>query len=162
MNEVGLITVGNKLTSLELQYKRETQEISQILLDEGFRLCVYEDTLGIETVGVGHRVLANESFRDCLSHSSVISLLRADYNKSKKAVERLYPWASGSVKLVLINLDFQMGTTGVSKFKNTIKALKEEKYDLAASELLNSKWAKQTPQRALRHASRILQLGGNY
>ena len=43
---------------------------------------------------------------------------------------------------------FQLGMTGVSKFKNTLKAVKEEDWDTAADEMLDSVWAKQTPERA--------------
>ena len=41
-----------------------------------------------------------------------------------------------------------MGTTGVSNFKNTLTAIQSGDYKLAAVEMLDSKWAKQTPDRA--------------
>ena len=43
---------------------------------------------------------------------------------------------------------FQLGKTGVSKFKNMWKALSELNYVGASYEMLDSKWAKQTPNRA--------------
>ena len=43
---------------------------------------------------------------------------------------------------------FQMGFTGVSKFKNMIKALQNHDYKQASIEMLDSRWAKQTPNRA--------------
>ena len=43
---------------------------------------------------------------------------------------------------------YQMGTTGVSNFKNTLTAIQSGDYKLAAVEMLDSKWAKQTPDRA--------------
>ena len=43
---------------------------------------------------------------------------------------------------------YQMGTTGVSNFKNTLTAIQSGDYKLAAVEMLDSKWAKQTPNRA--------------
>lgn len=43
---------------------------------------------------------------------------------------------------------YQMGTTGVSNFKNTLTAIQNGDYKLAAVEMLDSKWAKQTPDRA--------------
>ena len=43
---------------------------------------------------------------------------------------------------------FQLGMTGVSKFVNCLKAIKEEDWATAADEMLDSKWAKQTPSRA--------------
>ena len=43
---------------------------------------------------------------------------------------------------------FQLGKTGVSKFRNMWKALSELNYVGASFEMLDSKWAKQTPNRA--------------
>jgi lysozyme len=45
---------------------------------------------------------------------------------------------------------FQLGKTGVSKFRNMWKALQQNppQYSVAASEMLDSRWAKQTPNRA--------------
>ena len=43
---------------------------------------------------------------------------------------------------------FQLGKTGVSKFKNMWKALSEKNYIGASYEMLDSRWAKQTPNRA--------------
>ena len=49
---------------------------------------------------------------------------------------------------ILIEMVFQLGMTGVSKFKNMWKALAEKNYIGASYEMLDSRWAKQTPNRA--------------
>ena len=87
-------------------------------------------------------------------------MLRKDYANATKNIDKLYPWADGEVRLVLINMAYQMGPTGLSKFTETIGHLKESNYDLAASEMLNSIWANQTPSRASRLAGRIMAIGG--
>ena len=43
---------------------------------------------------------------------------------------------------------FQLGVGGVSKFKAMWKALEENDYTTASIEMLDSRWAKQTPTRA--------------
>ena len=43
---------------------------------------------------------------------------------------------------------FQLGIGGVSKFKNMWKALEKEDYYTASQEMLDSRWARQTPKRA--------------
>ena len=48
----------------------------------------------------------------------------------------------------MIEMCYQMGITGFSKFKKTIEHLKCEEWELAASEMLISRWQKQTPNRA--------------
>ena len=49
---------------------------------------------------------------------------------------------------VVANMCFQLGVTGFSKFKLTIALLKAHKFKKASVEMLNSKWALQTPNRA--------------
>lgn len=53
------------------------------------------------------------------------------------------------VRDVLIEMSFQMGVDGVLKFKKTIAALQSDDFDTAADEMLDSRWAKQTPSRAI-------------
>ena len=54
---------------------------------------------------------------------------------------------------------FQLGKTGVSKFKNMWKALSGLDYSTAASEMLDSRWAKQTPNRAQAMSAQMAALG---
>ena len=49
---------------------------------------------------------------------------------------------------VLTEMIYQMGYTGVSKFKNTLNYMKNGQWELASDEMLNSNWAIQTPKRA--------------
>jgi len=48
----------------------------------------------------------------------------------------------------LINMVFNMGITRFKGFKNMIGALVEQNYQLAADEMLDSKWARQVGSRA--------------
>ena len=52
------------------------------------------------------------------------------------------------VKKVVINMCYQLGLRGFSKFKKTIYYLETEQYEEASIECLDSLWAKQTPNRA--------------
>ena len=55
---------------------------------------------------------------------------------------------------------FQLGKTGVSKFKKMLKALKKKDYKEAANQMLDSKWHTQTPERAEGLASLMRTLHG--
>ena len=57
---------------------------------------------------------------------------------------------SDDAKIIIIEMIFQLGKTGVSKFRNMWKALQQDppSYSVAATEMLDSRWAKQTPNRA--------------
>ena len=59
---------------------------------------------------------------------------------------------------LLIEMVFQLGKNGVSKFKNMWKALAEKNYIGASYEMLDSRWAKQTPNRAKAMAKTIKEI----
>lgn len=140
-----------------LKEKRIYQsEISQLIEDEGGYVAKpYKDSLGKWTVGFGHLIKDGETFED-LTPMKAVAMLRVDYANATKSVERNHVWANGETKLVLINMTYQLGTSGLSKFKQTLTHLKAKDYDFAAGEMLTSKWAAQTPRRASRLAGRIM------
>ena len=52
------------------------------------------------------------------------------------------------VQEVVINMCYQLGVNGVSKFRKAISAMQEGDWEEAANEMLDSLWARQTPNRA--------------
>ena len=60
---------------------------------------------------------------------------------------------------IIIEMIFQLGKTGVSKFRNMWKHLSRLEYSDAASEMLDSRWAKQTPNRAQAMSAEMASLG---
>ncbi len=52
------------------------------------------------------------------------------------------------VQEVVLNMCYQLGVTGVSKFRKAISALQDGEWQEAADEMLDSLWARQTPNRA--------------
>ena len=132
-------------------------ELAQIMQDEGYKTTPYLDSRGLWTIGFGHLIKEGEQFTK-IDHHVAVAMLRKDYQNATEDIERMYPWSDGEVKLVMINMAFQLGPTGLSKFKDTVGYLKQQKYDLATGEMLDSKWFNQTPRRALRLAGRVMQL----
>ena len=61
--------------------------------------------------------------------------------------------------LVVAAMCFQLGRDGTRKFHKMIKAINDRDYVLAAKEMLDSKWAKETPRRA--HAMASLMAGAS-
>ena len=51
---------------------------------------------------------------------------------------------------VLLSMSYQMGVTGVTRFKKMLAAMLLKDWTKAADEMLDSKWARQTPNRAKR------------
>lgn len=141
----------------EQKQKRES-EIANIISHEGYKLCKYEDSLGYPTIGIGHLIRRDESFPECITPYKAIQLFREDYDRLEATVFKRYPWAQGEQIRVLTNMTFQMGETGVSKFKKALAAMEAGECDKAAGEFMNSLWAKQTPHRAIELSGRIMQL----
>jgi len=121
---------------------------------EGYRNKVYLDTLGKRTVGVGH-LCVEDFWEDDKEYDEkfLMEILEKDLQEAIHGARSLmgeYGCADIDEKAeeILIEMVFQLGKTGVSKFKNMWKALSELNYVGASYEMLDSRWAKQTPNRA--------------
>ena len=131
---------------------------------EGYRNKVYLDTLGKRTVGVGH-LCVEDFWEDNKEYEEkfLLTILEHDLKTAIKASERLLKDCrilDSLAREIIIEMVFQLGETGVSKFKNMLKALKEgPDYQTAASEMLDSRWAKQTPNRAKAMSAEMAALG---
>ena len=90
-----------------------------------------------------------------ISEDEAMLLLDNDIKDAKAAARRLirtFDKLSDDRKIALVSMVFQMGERGVSKFRNMIKCIEMQSFDIAATEMLDSVWARQTPNRAKRLA----------
>ena len=119
---------------------------------EGFRDQVYKDSLGFATIGYGHLVLSTDRFKEGVTYKKkdLEEVFDRDFNIAKSNANQLIKGLPihHQAKCVIIEMVFQLGIGGVSKFKNMWRALKQNDYQIASEEMLDSKWAKQTPKRA--------------
>jgi lysozyme len=60
-----------------------------------------------------------------------------------------------AIQDVLMEMCYQLGVTGVSKFKKTVAYLQNKEFKNASIEMLDSRWAKQTPNRAKELSNRV-------
>lgn len=175
----------SKIIELKNKYNLSQLECDLIQM-EGLRLKPYKCTSGKWTIGVGHNLEDNPLDRYQAIHllflrddqikereSFFIDLLRSDISAiGKNLKECAFSYKSGLHLLddvrrfVIINMCFQIGIIGLSKFVETLKAIKAFNYDLAAKEMLDSKWARQTPTHAKLLAERMrtgkIEEGGIY
>ena len=121
---------------------------------EGYRNKVYLDTLGKRTVGVGH-LCVEDFWEDDKEYEErfLMDILAEDLQNAIKGARELkeehYCTDIDEIaQEIIVEMVFQLGKTGVSKFKNMWKALAEKNYIGASYEMLDSRWAKQTPNRA--------------
>ena len=126
---------------------------------EGFRDTVYRDTLNKRTVGYGH-LCVEDHWEDGKKYDKeyLEKILEKDlWSAIEKAEDLINNCPSGKkatiskkAKNIIIEMVFQLGGRGVSKFRKMWVALQEDppNYFEAHVQMLDSKWAKQTPNRA--------------
>jgi lysozyme len=129
----------------------------QLRGDEGTEANVYQDHLGFWTIGVGRLVDARKRGSG-LRPQEIAFMLENDINDRVAQLERCLPWFPSLDHVrqgVLLNMSFQMGVEGLLAFKNTLKLVEQGRYLQAADNMLQSKWATQTPARAQRMAEQM-------
>ena len=126
----------------------------KIKIHEGFRDMIYLDSLQKKTIGYGHLIVHEDKFVEGKAYpkEELEALFDKDFNKGWDLMIQFCEVNSLNVseeaQEVLCEMIFQMGYSGVGKFKNMIKALQNKEYKIASIEMLDSRWAKQTPNRA--------------
>lgn len=120
--------------------------IEQIKLHEGLRLMPYKCSEGFLTIGYGRNIQTRG-----ISPDEAEEMLLNDVSDVEESLARhslLGKEHSDPRRAVIINMAFQLGINGLFKFKKTLEAYKKCEYELAAKEMLDSLWAKQTTSRA--------------
>lgn len=113
---------------------------------EGYRQKPYTDTTGNITIGYGHNLTALG-----LSDKIIEAIFDEDVTVAYFTALKLFP---SFKKLgvprqgVLMNMAFNLGEGGLSKFKRMRVAIEAGQWDKAAAAMLDSKWAKQVGARA--------------
>ena len=139
--------------------------LASVKKHEGYRNKVYLDTLGKRTVGVGH-LCVEDFWEDDKEYEEkfLMTILEHDLETAIKGAKDLMS-ENGCMDIdevaeeIIIEMVFQLGKTGVSKFRNMWKHLSALEYSDAASEMLDSRWAKQTPNRAQGMSAQMAGIG---
>ena len=125
---------------------------------EGYRDSVYLDSLGKATVGIGHLVQPHERqrFKEGvkISTDEIEDLFLIDLNRACAGAEQLISEnykadkrLPQAIEHVIVEMVFQLGKTGVSKFKKMWRALSDGDRKQASLEMQDSRWHSQTPVR---------------
>ena len=124
---------------------------ADLTVDEGRRARIYLCTAGKWTGGVG-RNLSDRAFSD----DEIDLMLANDIKGVEKDLDRRLPWwrqMTDARQNALANMAFNLGIDRLLGFVNTLTLMKAGRYDAAAAEMLNSKWATQVGARAIRLAA---------
>mgnify|MGYP003145187785 CR=1 FL=1 len=123
--------------------------IDLIKFHEGYKQHVYLCSENVATIGYGH-VVAN-----CgpgLSKTQAERILLEDLQECYEDLERdcVYVRQNDVRKAVLLDMRFNLGYAGLKRFKKFRAALIVDNFELAANEMLDSRWARQVKTRAVR------------
>lgn len=125
-----------------------------IAAEEGWRDQPYYCSEGYPTIGYGFKLAGKSdplpnfilprSAGDAWLDALILSIEHAMASKT----ERLNVARSA----VITSMCYQLGIHGVLQFKRMWSAIDRQDWNAAADEMLDSLWARQTPERAQRHA----------
>ena len=144
------------------ELKRELWVLLQ--REEGVVYNIYLDHLGYPTFGVGHLITREDEeygqpVGTPVSEERVMAVFREDLQEKIDATAGLLGddwWNLPAVcQKILVSMVFQMGRRGVGNFRNFLAAVRVHDWPTAADEMLDSRWARQTPARANRHSNEI-------
>jgi lysozyme len=128
------------------------ESISDMLVrHEGLKLKVYNDSVGIPTIGVGRNL------RDRgLTKDEAMYLLANDIKDFASQLTKALPWYATlpeAAKTVLLDMCFNLGLGGLLGFHTTLDNIKAGNYKAASESMLKSKWADQVGYRAVELSS---------
>lgn len=112
---------------------------------EGRRKFPYEDSVGKLSIGVG-RNLDDRGLRD-----DEIDIMKANDMAEAESEARTLPYWEGLDEIrqvVVADMIFNMGLSRFLGFIRTNEALAAHNYQLAADEMMDSRWYRQTGRRA--------------
>lgn len=130
--------------------------VDQIKRHEGLVLHAYKDSLGYLTIGYGR--LVDKAKHGGISEAEAEYLLQNDVSSVLSVLHRNITFFDSLCiprQAVLLNMAFQMGITGLLKFKKTLSLIEMGDFDGAADGMLKSLWGKQTPNRAAEMAQQM-------
>lgn len=150
-----------------MKYNRD-KLIEKLIAHEGMVLKVYQDTLGIDTVGIGRNlkgrgISQNELeymgmksidavYKLGITERDAIFLANNDVDIVEEELLRAHPIVNDLDEvrqIVLVDMAFNLGVPRLCKFKNMWAAVYAGDYDKAAVEMLDSRWATQVKSRAI-------------
>lgn len=116
-----------------------------IMQHEGFRGQMYKCSEGYWTIGYGLNLEADGITKE---EAEIILVNRIIRCLDDLESFRWWEGLNDARKAAITNMRYQLGATGFRKFKKTLQYLELSLFAHAANEMLNSLWAKQTPNRA--------------
>ena len=141
--------------------------LDKLIEHEGMVLEVYQDTLGIDTIGIGRNLKDRGISKEELDYMDIpnidviyehgiteadarylamndIRIVENELCKVHSCVEDL----DAVRQLILMDMAFNMGVPRLCKFKKMWNAIHEKQFETAGFEMMDSRWSRQVGRRA--------------
>jgi len=129
--------------------------VEELKHDEGVKLKPYQCSSGKLTIGIGRNIEDRG-----ISDSEAEFLLQNDIDICISELKKSFSWyddLSDKRQRVMINMCFNLGLGKLKGFKKFLRAMSTQVWNVAAEEMLDSKWANQVGERASRLALMVLE-----
>lgn len=126
------------------------QALEWLRKEEGFREHGYLDSRGVPTWGYGFTSITRDEAEQMLESRVILCFKEVNALLAREQIS-----LDEYRKAILVDMCYQLGIAGLSKFKKMIAALRDMDYDKAADEMLDSQWHVQTPVRCELLAKRM-------
>ena len=148
------VSLRSSLVQITVERNDMEKLIQQLKRHEGVRNYAYRDVNGLLHIGCGRNIEGEGMHRGLgISNDEIEYMLRNDIERTIKELSSEYQWFNeledGARRDAIINLHFNLGRPRFAKFKKAIAHMERGNHDMAASEFLDSRWAKQVKGRAL-------------
>lgn len=119
-----------------------------ILKMEGKKTHPYKCSAGQITIGIGRNLTDNGLSEDEIEYLFEHDMMRVEAEAISEFGDKRWESFSLKVKLVILDMLFNMGLSRFKTFKKMIKALKQFNWREASEELRNSRYFRQNTSRA--------------
>jgi len=127
-----------------------TMIVEMLRKHEGVETHAYKCTANKTTIGVGRNVDPDGGIG--LTDSEIDFILANDVRRVNTELVDTFKWyksLDAPRKDALMDMCFNMGLPRLKQFKKSLAAMKANNYELAATEFLDSRWARQVGKRAI-------------
>ena len=167
---IGYTTISNYFTPEEIGACSCDSIEDMVAWAEGKKACVYKDSLGIPTIGIGFNLKRSDarsvcsrcgvdydaiySGSKCLSDSQISCLFNYDLSWAQDGARSCVPSYYSHhrcIQNVLVDMTFNMGKTSLCGWPNFVKQLGNKDYQGAATNMKSTKWCGQVGRRCTRN-----------
>ena len=138
----------------------------QLKIDEGCVYEIYNDHLGYPTFGIGHLVIESDpengqAVGTSVSEDRVAEAFDEDIKSVLRDCNILYPDFDDlpeEAQQIIANMMFNLGRPRLSKFAGMKRGVDAKDWDVAADEMVDSRWYRQVGARAERLVDRMREI----